>query len=341
VKSNYDFVIKRFNEKYSKIIHRKSIKYNVDKFKNHGSVENRYFVERKKTVLTPTNIENVKTNIKQFKSVRKLSNKTAIPKTSVHRILRKELKLFPYKVQLEQHLTKNAEILRKKFCEIMLEKIKIDPEFINNIWFTDESHFHLTGFVNKQTMRIWGTERPDEVIQKKAHSLYVTVWCAISARGIIGPYFFENSDGVRETVKQSNYQHMIENYFVPKLVPELVGNDFKNQVFMQDGASPHTAKATLELLKKHFGARIIIYKCENFWPPLSPDINPCDFYLWGYTKDKVFYEIPTNLNDLKSKIIKVISEIPKETLQKVIKNLIFRFNCCVNKNGKHFSNILK
>jgi hypothetical protein len=32
VKSNYDFVIKRY-EKYSKIIHQKSIKYNVDKFK--------------------------------------------------------------------------------------------------------------------------------------------------------------------------------------------------------------------------------------------------------------------------------------------------------------------
>jgi hypothetical protein len=37
---------------------------------------------------------------------------------------------------------------------------------------------------------------------------------------------------------------MIENYFVPKL-KELVGNDFENQIFMQDRASPHTAKATL------------------------------------------------------------------------------------------------
>ncbi len=49
----------------------------------------------------------------------------------------------------------------------MLEKIKIDAEFINNIWFTDESHFHLIGFVNKQTMRIWGAEKLNEVTQKR------------------------------------------------------------------------------------------------------------------------------------------------------------------------------
>jgi hypothetical protein len=32
---------------------------------------------------------------------------------------------------------------------------------------------------------------------------------------------------------------MIENYFVPKL-KELVGSDFESQIFMQDGASPHS-----------------------------------------------------------------------------------------------------
>ncbi|HEY6437141.1 MAG TPA: hypothetical protein VIY47_11180, partial [Ignavibacteriaceae bacterium] len=125
------------------------------------------FCGAKKTVLTETNIENVKNNIKEFKSVRKLSNKTGIHYSAVHKILRKQLKLHPYKVQLVQNLTKNAEIQRKFFCETMLQKIENDPEYINNIWFTDESHFHLTGFCNKQTMRIWGTEKPNEVIEKR------------------------------------------------------------------------------------------------------------------------------------------------------------------------------
>jgi hypothetical protein len=52
-------------------------------------------------------------------------------------------------------------------------------------------------------------------------------------------------------VRQKNYQQLIENFFVPKS-RELTGEEFKNQIFMQDGASLHTAKATLELLKKIF-----------------------------------------------------------------------------------------
>jgi hypothetical protein len=177
------------------------------------------------------------------------------------------------------------------------------------------------------------------VLEKSAHSVYVTVWASISYRGTIGPYFFENSEGVRETVRQENYRQMIENDFVPKL-KELTVDEFEDQIFMQDGATPHTAKATLELLKKYFGSRIISYKTENFWPPNSPDLNICDFYLWEDTKDKVFKEKPNNI-ELKIKIIKVFSEIKKETLEKAVKNLITRFKCCIIKNGKHFANIIK
>jgi len=98
---------------------------------------------------------------------------------------------------------------------------------LDNIWFTDESHFHLDGYVNKQNMRIWGSENPNVVLEKSARPIYVTVWAAISTRGIIGPYFFENSKGIRSTVRQENYQQMIENFFVPKL-KELTDEEFEN-----------------------------------------------------------------------------------------------------------------
>jgi len=103
----------------------------------------------KKTVLTPVNIENVKNNIKEFPSVRKLENKTEIKRESVRRILKKELKYFPYKVQIGQSLSKPLELKRVQFCEKMLEKLETDPNYINKIWFTDESHFYLNGYVNK------------------------------------------------------------------------------------------------------------------------------------------------------------------------------------------------
>ncbi len=89
------------------------------------------------------------------------------------------------------------------------------------------------------------------MIEKPAHPVYVTVWIAFSAQGVIGPYFFENSDGKRETVRQENYRKMVDTSFVPKL-RELFSDDFENQILTRDGVSPHTAKTTLDLLKKYF-----------------------------------------------------------------------------------------
>jgi len=38
------------------------------------------------------------------------------------------------------------------------------------------------------------------------------------------------------------------------------------------------------------------------WPPPSPDINPLDFFLWGYIKDKLFSTPVPDITNLKAKI---------------------------------------
>jgi hypothetical protein len=35
------------------------------------------------------------------------------------------------------------------------------------------------------------------------------------------------------------------------------------------------------------------------WPPRSPDLNPCDFYLWGKLKSVVYANNPHDLEALK------------------------------------------
>ena len=37
------------------------------------------------------------------------------------------------------------------------------------IIFSDEAHFDLGGYVNKQNCRIWGTENPHVYIEKPTH----------------------------------------------------------------------------------------------------------------------------------------------------------------------------
>ncbi|GBN07683.1 hypothetical protein AVEN_16643-1 [Araneus ventricosus] len=60
--------------------------------------------------------------------------------------------------------------------------------------------------------------------------------------------------------------------------------------FMQDGARPHRTPAVFDFLSEHFNDRVIALDYDKHtgsgmaWPPYSPDLTPCDFFLWGYLK---------------------------------------------------------
>ncbi|GFU52529.1 transposable element Tc3 transposase [Trichonephila clavipes] len=84
-------------------------------------------------------------------------------------------------------------------------------DFHKRILFSDEAHFWLNGYVNKQNCRIWSEDNPQVYVEK------LTVWCASWAGGIIGPYFFKNNEGHNVTVNGDRYRAMITNFFIPEL----------------------------------------------------------------------------------------------------------------------------
>ena len=50
-----------------------------------------------------------------------------------------------------------------------------DADFAKKIKFSDETHFDLGGYVNKQNCRIWGTEKPHAYIEKPTDSKRILV----------------------------------------------------------------------------------------------------------------------------------------------------------------------
>ncbi|GFU37906.1 putative DD41D transposase [Trichonephila clavipes] len=127
---------------------------------------------------------------------------------------------------------------------------------------TDEAHFWLNGYVNKQNCRIWSEANPQVYVETPLHPEKLTVWCALWTCGIIGPYFFKNDEGHNVTVKGDRYRAMITNFFIP----ELNNHDVQELRFQQDGATSHTARATIDLLKDTFGDRLISRLVSVNWP---------------------------------------------------------------------------
>ncbi|GFW34998.1 transposable element Tc3 transposase [Trichonephila clavipes] len=90
--------------------------------------------------------------------------------------------------------------------------------------------------------------------------------------------------------------------------------------FQQDGATCHTARATINLLKDTFGDRLISRFGPVNWPPRFCDLAPRDYFLWGYVKSLVYADKPQTHVHLEDNIRRVIAEIRPQILEKVIEN---------------------
>ena len=86
-------------------------------------------------------------------------------------------------------------------CEWFCNVLENDKNFLDNVWFSDEVHFLLSGHVNSKNNVSWGSEIPDEVLQRPLHSVKCTAWVAMSKHGIIGPFYFEDDDGRSQSPK--------------------------------------------------------------------------------------------------------------------------------------------
>jgi hypothetical protein len=119
--------------------------------------------------------------------------------------------------------------------------------------------------------------------QHEWDSAKVKVFCAITNCSVFGSFFF-----VETNVTGCTYLDMLSKWLLHQLeekVPEFI--------LQQDGSPPHWNGHVHDHLNDHFPQRWIGRAGPNdvpliFWLRRSPDLTPCDFFFWGYVKDKLF-----------------------------------------------------
>jgi hypothetical protein len=151
---------------------------------------------------------------------------------------------------------------------------------------SDEVHFSVSGYVNKQECSYWAPKNRHELHQRPLHSAKVTVWCAVSCYGSIGPYFFGIEEGCTVSVDAERCKVMSEIFLRIELHPH---QQFLLW-FQQDGATVHTLEISMQVLRTMF---------PGTWPARSPDIAVQNYFLWGYVKNKVYETHTANIANLK------------------------------------------
>jgi len=163
------------------------------------------------------------------------------------------------------------------------------------------------------------------------------VWCCISKLGIVGPYFFEE-EGIAVTVTSARYVEMLNNFLRSELERRQV--NIRDIWFQQNGATAHTARASMAVVRQMFPGHVISRFGDVHWPPRSSDLSICDFFLWGYLKSKVYINKPRTLEDLKNSIRQEIEAVPNEMLERAIRNFQKRIHICIQQERRHLKDII-
>ncbi len=169
------------------------------------------------------------------------------------------------------------------------------------------------------------------------HPKRVTVWAALSAKEVIGPFFTD------KTVTGPWYRELLNKQVIPKMCKR---RDFKRIIFYQDGAKAHTANEMLDLLHRIFGQRVISNRYLPrffegwFWPPYSSDLSPLDHFLWSYVKSKCYKNDPKTVEELRKEIKRIFREFDNTILPRVLCNFLTRLDCVIENEDSHVEHLL-
>ena len=90
--------------------------------------------------------------------------------------------------------------------------------------------------------------------------------------------------------------------------------------------------------KRMYGnIRVVALGHDLEWPPRSPDLTLCDFFLWGYLKNKVFSTPRQDIDVLCQRITDTFNELRQQPdfVRRAVRTMLRRAEICTARNGRH------
>lgn len=309
---------------FRKVLHR---------FRTTGSVS---YIKRKKNefILSEEHENNVILSVvdNPNASTYSVADDMNVSQSTVSRILRKH-KYHPYHLCLNQELHGEDFQNRVNFCTDIQMRLIENESFLKNILYTDEASFKSNGALNRHNMHYYSTVNPywmRTVDNQRVWSL--NVWGGIIGTHVVGPHFFDG------TLTGAIYLDFLRND-LPTYLEEVPLQVRQDMWYHHDGAPPHYAHHVRDYLDQTYPNRWIGRGGNISWPARSPDLTPCDFFLWGYVKEQVYVIPPTTIEEMKNRIRNVFYKITTQTLLDVMENNQRRLQLCIEQNGNTFEHL--
>ncbi|GFS27828.1 transposase [Elysia marginata] len=103
-------------------------------------------------------------------------------------------------------------------------------------------------------------------------------------------------------------------------------------LLLHDNADPHKARATTQSLRE-----LVIQVLPH--PAYSPDLAPCDFWLFPILKDRLAGRKFDRIQDLTKAVNSELRTIPEEDYQGVFRKWQIRLKRCIENHGEYFEGL--
>jgi transposase len=300
----------------------------LKRFKESGSALPAKNEGRPRSKRTRQVIKAVRERIRRnpAQSARRMAKSLGLARETMRRVLNQDLGLNAYKKRLCAGLTDKNKKERIKRCKQLLKRHG-GPDII----FSDEKMFTLERPLNRQNDRVYGATLSDIprrylCIPRYQNASAVMVFGAFSKKGKISLKFIDR--GVKIN-KEYYKRHVLQELVIPE-ANKMYGDE--PYVFQQDSAPAHKAIVVQEYCIRKFPDFIT----SQEWPASSPDLNPLDFFAWGWMLGQLNnYEIHS-LDQFKEILVKIWEEMPQTVVRAACEIFFKRLKLCIKAKGERF-----
>ena len=251
---------------------------------------------------------------------------------TVHKVLHEELGLRKISARWVPHvLTPEQKKNRVSCARQLLDMFEPNgPKRVSDVVTGDETWIYFYGIPNKRSNMMWLTkDEPRPVVCKPG----------FQSRKRLFTIFFNHEGPVAVDVLPEKAT-MTGRYYRENVLPQVVSalNDRRpvtgtsRIMILHDNASAHKTGAVTQYLSEN---RITTLP----HPAYSPDLAPCDFWLFPKLKELLAGNKYTRVQDLSKAVNSELRGIPKEEYRAAFDKWRRRLQLCIQRGGEYFEGL--
>jgi histone-lysine N-methyltransferase SETMAR len=308
----------------------------ITAFKNgRQSIEDESHFGRPKEVVNEHSIANVQRilNENPRTTIRILSLELGLSTHSIHNILHHELHMRKVCARWIPHLLTEAQKKTRvqKSKELLAQYGPGGKNRLTDIVTGDECWIHYFGIPNKLQNMVWlGEDEPRPVVLRQG----------FRSRKSMFTIFFNHTGPVLVnvlpkglTINARYYSSIVLPQVVKNIEKERPKTGVKRVKLLHDNASSHKAGQVTQYLQQQ-KFQVLDH------PPYSPDLAPCDFWLFPKLKTELAGHVFNRPQDLSKAVNSVLKSIPLSEYRNVFDTWIWRLQRCIEVNGDYFEGMM-